>query len=71
MAAGNGHLYIDNLNAVTVREVAVFNTVGRQLAHFTPNSNANLALPVDARYSVLVVRVVSEQGVAIYKVYLH
>ena len=71
VAAGNGHLYIDNLNAVTVREVAVFNTVGRQLAHFTPNSNANLALPVDARYSVLVVRVVSEQGVAIYKVYLH
>ena len=71
VAAGNGHLYIDNLNAITVREVAVFNTVGRQLARFTPNSNTNLALPVDARYTVLVVRVVSEQGLATYKVYLH
>ncbi|MDE6515947.1 MAG: InlB B-repeat-containing protein, partial [Bacteroidales bacterium] len=71
VGAGNGQLFIENLNAVVVKEVSVFNTVGRQLAHFTPNSNANLALPVEARYSILVVRVVSEQGIAIYKVYLH
>ena len=71
VGAGNGHLYIENHNNLLVKEVTVFNTVGRQLAHFTPNSNANLTLPVNTRFSVLVVRVVSEQGAAVYKVYLH
>ncbi|MDE5762765.1 MAG: InlB B-repeat-containing protein, partial [Bacteroidales bacterium] len=71
VGAGNGRVYIENLNDVVVKEVTVFNTVGRRLAHFAPNRRGNLSLPVDASASVLVVRVVSAEGAGVYKVYLH
>ncbi|MDE5543781.1 MAG: InlB B-repeat-containing protein [Bacteroidales bacterium] len=71
VGAGNGRLYIENINDVVVKDVTVFNTVGRRVAHFAPNRRGNLTLPVDANASVLVVRVVSEQGAGVYKVYLH
>ncbi|MDE7102005.1 MAG: InlB B-repeat-containing protein, partial [Bacteroidales bacterium] len=71
VGAGEGRVYIENLNDVVVKEVTVFNTVGRRLAHFAPNRRGNLSLPVDASASVLVVRVVSAEGAGVYKVYLH
>lgn len=71
VGAGNGKLYIENINDVVVKDVTVFNTVGRRVAHFAPNRRGNLTLPVNAACSVLVVRVVSEQGAGVYKVYLH
>lgn len=71
VATGNGHLYIENLKGLTIEEVTVYGLTGRKLGHFTPNSREDLALPINAERALLLVRVASEQGVAIYKVYLH
>ncbi|MDE6514509.1 MAG: hypothetical protein K2L03_00540, partial [Bacteroidales bacterium] len=66
----DGHLLIRNLKGLTVKEVAVYGLTGRQLGYFTPNSREDLALPINAERALLLVRVASEQGIAIYKVYL-
>lgn len=71
VSAANGHLYIRNLKGLTVEEVTIYGLTGRKLGHFTPNSREDLALPINAERALLLVRVASEQGVAIYKVYLH
>ena len=67
----DGQLIIRNLKGLTVEEVTVYGLTGRQLGYFTPNSREDLALPINAERALLLVRVASEQGVAIYKVYLH
>lgn len=71
VSANNGQLIIRNLKGLTIEEVTVYGLTGRKLGHFTPNSRENLTLPINAERALLLVRVASEQGVAIYKVYLH
>lgn len=71
VSANNGQLIIRNLKGLNIQEVTVYGLTGRQIGYFTPNSREDLTLPVNTERALLLVRVASEQGVAIYKVYLH
>ncbi|MDE7149577.1 MAG: hypothetical protein K2O01_04110, partial [Bacteroidales bacterium] len=71
VAAKNGQLLIRNLKGLTIEEVIVYGLNGKKINHFTPNSREDLMLPVDAGKALLLVRIATEQGVTVYKVYLH
>lgn len=71
VATKNGQLLIRNLKGLTVEEVIVYGLTGKKINHFTPNSREDLILPVDAGNALLLVRIATEQGVTVYKVYLH
>lgn len=67
----DGRLVIRNLDGMTVKSVDVYGLTGNRLNRFTPNSREDLTLPVDARRAMLFVRLETERGVVIYKVYMH
>lgn len=67
----NGQLHIRNLKGLTVEEVAVYDLTGKLTNRFPLNSREDLALPIDAQNALLLVRIATEQGVTVYKVYLH
>lgn len=67
----DGSLLVRNLKGLTVQEVIVYGLTGKKINHFMPNSREDLILPIDAERALLLVRVTTEQGVTVYKVYLH
>ena len=71
VSANHGQLIIRNLNGLTVKDIEVFSLTGNRLHRFTPNSREDLTLPVNAEHALLFVRLNTEQGMAVYKVYVH
>lgn len=71
ISAQDGRLVIRNLDGLTVKSVDVYGLTGNRLHRFTPNSREDLTLPVDARRAMLFVRLETERGAVIYKVYMH
>ena len=71
VSADHGQLIIRNLNGLTVKNIEVFSLTGNRLHRFTPNSREDLTLPVNAEHALLFVRLSTEQGIAVYKVYVH
>ncbi|MDE6514438.1 MAG: hypothetical protein K2L03_00170, partial [Bacteroidales bacterium] len=71
VSTDNGRLIVRNLNGLTVKDIDIYDLTGRRINRFTPNSREDLMLPVDAERALLFVRLNTEKGVAIYKVYLH
>ncbi len=67
----NGCLHVRNLNGIMIRDIDVYGLTGKKIGHFTLNSREDLSLPIDAGKAILLVRIATEQGVAVYKVYLH
>ena len=68
--ATHGQLQIHNLNGLTVKSVTVYTLTGNRLARFTSNSHEDLNLPVSAEHALLFVRIDTEKGAAVYKVFL-
>lgn len=66
----NGNLYVRNLNGITVKGIDVYGLTGNLVNRFTPNSREDLTLPIDAQRAILFIRLNTEQGLAVYKVYL-
>ncbi|MDE7149711.1 MAG: InlB B-repeat-containing protein, partial [Bacteroidales bacterium] len=71
MVAKDGKLHIRNLNGIAVKTVDVYGLSGVRFNRFTLNSRENLVLPVDAERAILIVRITTEQGITVHKVYLH
>ena len=69
--ADNGQLIIRNLNGLTIKDVEVFGLTGTRLQRFTPNSRENLMLPLNTAHTLIVVRLHTEKGTAVYKVYVN
>lgn len=70
LSTQNGSLYIRNLQGVTVQDVVVYGLSGQKINHFTPNSNEDLVLPVNASKAILFVRIATNKGSVVYKVYM-
>ncbi|MDE7090873.1 MAG: hypothetical protein K2O53_04040, partial [Bacteroidales bacterium] len=66
----DGHIAIRNLNNLLIRNVSVFNLSAAKLADFRVDSRDDLLLPIDARRMLIFVRLQTERGMAVYKVYL-
>lgn len=71
LSTKDGSLYIRNLGGWTVKNVEVYGLTGNRIERFTPNSREDLILPVKAERAMLFVRIDTEKGAAVYKVYLH
>lgn len=67
----NGEVYIRNLGGLMVKTVEIYTLTGNRLHRFTPNGREDLTLPVNAGQALLFVRIDTENGAAVYKVYLH
>lgn len=70
VSATHGQLAVRNLNRLTVKSVTIYTLTGERLARFTPDSREDLSLPVAAERALLFVRIDSEKGAAVYKVFL-
>lgn len=70
VSTDNGNLLIGNLGGIKVKDVTVYNLAGRLLGQFAVSSTDNLTLPVNAERTIIFVRLNTEKGVAVYKVYL-
>lgn len=70
VSTDNGNLLIGNLGGIKVKDVTVYNLAGRLLNQFAVSSTDNLTLPVNAQRTIIFVRLNTEKGVAVYKVYL-
>ena len=70
LSTQNGLLYIRNLQGVTIQDVVVYGLSGQKINHFTPNSNEDLVLPVNASKAILFVRIATNKGSVVYKVYM-
>ncbi len=68
--ATQGQIQVRNLNGLTVKSVTVYTLTGERLARFAPNSREDLSLPVAAGRALLFVRIDTEKGAAVYKVFL-
>ena len=66
----DGLLHIRNLKGIAVKDINVYGLTGNLVNRFTLNSREDLTLPIDARRALLFVRLNTELGVAVYKVYL-
>ena len=66
----NGNLLVRNLSGIKVKDVTVYNLAGRLLGQFAVSSHESLTLPVNAQRTIIFVRLNTEKGVAVYKVYL-
>lgn len=66
----DGQIAIRNLNNLLVRNVAVFNLSATKLADFRVDSRDDLLLPINVRRMLIFVRLQTERGVAVYKIYL-
>lgn len=71
LSTKDGSLYIRNLGGWTVKNVEVYGLTGNRIERFTPNSREDLILPVKAERAMLFVRIATEKGAAVYKVYVH
>lgn len=67
----NGEVYIRNLGGLMVKTVEIYTLTGNRLHRFTPNGREDLTLQVNAGQALLFVRIDTENGAAVYKVYLH
>lgn len=67
----HGQLMVRNLNGLTVKDIEVYGLAGNRIHRFAPNSREDLTLPVDATHALIFVRLNTEKGAAIYKVYMH
>lgn len=65
----NGHLYVRNLKGITVKDIQVYGLTGNLVNRFSLNSREDLMLPINAQRAILFVRLNTEQGVAVFKVY--
>lgn len=68
--AQDGQIAIRNLNNLLVRNVTVFNLNGAKLTDFRVDSRDSLLLPVNAKHQLVFVRLQTEQGVVVYKIYI-
>ncbi|MDE7148792.1 MAG: fibronectin type III domain-containing protein, partial [Bacteroidales bacterium] len=66
----DGRLYVRNLKGITIKDIDVYGLTGNLINRFAPNSREDLVLPIDTRRAILFVRLNTEQGVAVYKVYM-
>lgn len=66
----DGRIIIRNLDGWLIKQVCVYSLNGVKLADHRPDSRDDLELPVDARHALLFVRLLTEKGVAVYKIYL-
>lgn len=71
VSTDKGQLIVRNLNGLTVKDIDVYGLTGNRINRFTLNSREDLMLPINAGHALIFVRINSEKGVAIYKVYLH
>ena len=70
LSAENGMLHIRNLDGVQVKNVDVYGLNGACLHRFAPGSGEDLSLPIDADRALIFVRLDTEKGVVVYKVYM-
>ncbi|MDE7149772.1 MAG: hypothetical protein K2O01_05120, partial [Bacteroidales bacterium] len=70
LSTKDGNLYIRNLNGLTIKIVEIYGLTGNRINRFAPNSREDLILAVDAERALLFVRLDTENGAAVYKVYL-
>lgn len=68
--AQDGQIAIRNLNNLLVRNVTVFNLSAAKLADFRVDSRDDLLLPIGLRRMLIFVRLQTERGMAVYKIYL-
>lgn len=66
----DGQIAIHNLNGLLIRNVSIHNLNGTKLADFRVDSRDDLLLPIDARRMLIFVRLQTERGTVVYKVYL-
>ncbi|MDE7090456.1 MAG: fibronectin type III domain-containing protein, partial [Bacteroidales bacterium] len=71
VSTDHGRLSVRNLNGIMVKDIDVYTLTGNHLHHFTPNSREDLMLPLNAERALLFIRLNSEKGAAVYKVYVH
>ncbi len=70
VSATHGQLQIRNLHALTIKSVTIYTLTGDRLARFSLNSREDLSLPVAAGRALRFVRIDTEKGAAVYKVFL-
>ena len=79
LSAENGMLHVRNLGGVAVKSVDVYSLSGAHLHRFAPGSGLgsalaacryDLSLPIDANRALIFVRLATEKGVVVYKVYV-
>ncbi|MDE6514708.1 MAG: fibronectin type III domain-containing protein, partial [Bacteroidales bacterium] len=68
--AQDGQVAIQNANGLLVRNVSIHNLNGAKLADYRVDSRDDLMLPVNAQRLMLFVRLQTERGTVVYKVYL-
>lgn len=67
----DGQLFVRNLNGTLVKDLDVYGLTGNRIHRFTPNSREDLILPLDVERALIFVRINSEKGAAVYKIYIH
>lgn len=68
--AHDGQVTIQNPDGLLIRNVSIHNLSGAKLADFRLDSRDDLMLPVNARHLLVFVRLQTERGSVVYKVYL-
>ncbi|MDE5704324.1 MAG: hypothetical protein K2H70_05825, partial [Bacteroidales bacterium] len=68
--AKDGRLHIRNLAGLTIASVDVYGLNGQRLNRFAPNSREDLSLAVAAERALVFVRIDTERGAVVYKIYL-
>lgn len=71
VSTDHGRLIVRNLNGILVKDIDVYGLTGNRIHRFTPNSREDLMLPLDAGHALVFVRLSTEKGAAVYKVYVH
>ena len=70
LSAENGMLHVRNQCGVRIKNVDVYGLNGAHLHRFAPGSCEDLNLPIDAANALVFVRLHTEKGVVVYKVYV-
>lgn len=71
VSTNHGQLIVRNLNSLLVKDIDVYGLAGNRIQRFTPNSREDLYLPLEAEHALLIVRLNTETGATVYKVYIH
>lgn len=71
VSTDNGRLIVRNLNGLTIKDIDIFGLNANRINRFAVNSREDLILPIDAERTLVLVRLNTEKGVAVYKVYVH
>ena len=65
-----GQLIVRNLNGILVKGIDIYSLTGERLVRFSPNSRDDLSLPIAAKRTLCIICIDTENGAAIYKVFL-